>query len=106
MTTNMADRTKAAKSAIYPNLACTSTARRQIAAADRARLHALGPRTGGDGAAARRPLQLPQPQPLPTDEAACCCSSSSAVAMSDAEGAPAAQRVRDGADACGGGSGR
>ena len=47
------------------NLACTSTARCQIASTDRARLHALAPGTGGDGAAVLRPLQQPQPQPLP-----------------------------------------
>ena len=39
------------------NLACTSTARCQIASTDRARLHALAPGTGGDGAAVLRPLQ-------------------------------------------------
>ena len=53
---------------IYKNLMCTSTVRCQIAATDRARLHALAPRTGGDGAAVLRPLQQPQPQPLPTED--------------------------------------
>ena len=61
-------------------LACTSTVRCQIAATDRARLHALAPRTGGDGAAVLRPLQQPQPPPLPTEEAAMTACSSSAMA--------------------------
>ena len=65
---------------IYLNLMCTSTVRYQIAATDRARLHALAPRTGGDGAAVLRPLQQPQPPPLPTEEAAMTACSSSAIA--------------------------
>ena len=36
-----------------------ATAHRREAAAHGLRLHALGPRTGGDGAAAGQPLQLP-----------------------------------------------
>ena len=40
------------KSAVYPMVACASTAIRQIAAGAGARLHALGPGTGGDGTAA------------------------------------------------------
>ena len=63
----MADRAKAAKSAIYPDLSRASTVRRQMAAAAGARLPALGPGTGGDGAVARRRLRrllwLLQPSP-------------------------------------------
>ena len=48
-----------------------ANARRQIAAADRARLHALGPWAAGDGSAASRPLprlpRLLQASPRPSD---------------------------------------
>ena len=60
----MADRTKRSKSAVYPESACGSTARRQMAAAAGARVHALGPGTGGDGAAAGRQLRLLLSPPL------------------------------------------
>ena len=53
----MADRAKVAKSAVYPILACETTAHRHAVAARGLRQHAAGPRTGGDGAAAPRPLR-------------------------------------------------
>ena len=53
----MADRAKVAESAVYPILACEATAHRHAVAARGLRLHAVGPRTGGDGAAAPRPLR-------------------------------------------------
>ena len=43
---------------VYPILACATAARRQIAAADPLLHPLVGSRTGGDGAAARRPRQL------------------------------------------------
>ena len=61
---NIADRANRCQSAIYPKAACASTARRQIAAADRAQLHPLGPWTGADGPAAGRPLRQLQRPPL------------------------------------------
>ena len=80
----MADRTKAAKSAVYPNLSHASTARRQIDAADDARLHVLGPWTGGDGSAARRPLRQPQGPPLPSPRSNLTCSATAAASPSTA----------------------
>ena len=56
MTVNMANLPFSTISAIYPMPLRETTATHQIAAADRARLHALGPWTGGDGSAANRPL--------------------------------------------------
>ena len=53
----MADRAKVAESAVYPILACEATAYRRAVAARGLRLHAAGPRTGGDGDAAPRPLR-------------------------------------------------
>ena len=46
--------------AVYPVLACEATAHRHAVAARCLRLHATGPRTGCDGAAAPRPLRQPQ----------------------------------------------
>ena len=56
----MADRAKVAESAVYPILACEAIAHRHAVAARGLRLHAVAPRTGGDGAAAPRPLRQPQ----------------------------------------------
>ena len=56
----MADRAKVAEMAVYPVLACEATAHRHAVAAGGLRLRAAGPRTGGDGAAAPRPLRQPQ----------------------------------------------
>ena len=56
ITVNMANLPFSTISAIYPMPLRETTAPHQIAAADRARLHALGPWTGGDGPAANRPL--------------------------------------------------
>ena len=53
----MADRAKVAETAVYPVLVCEATAHRHAVAARGLRLHAAGPRTGGDGAAAPRPLR-------------------------------------------------
>ena len=53
----MADRAKVAESAVYPILACEAIAHRHAVAARGLRLHAVGPRTGGDGDAAPRPLR-------------------------------------------------
>ena len=53
----MADRAKVAETAVYPIRACEATAHRHAVAARGLRLHAAGPRTGGDGAAAPRPLR-------------------------------------------------
>ena len=53
----MADHAKVAETAVYPILACEATAHRHAVAARGLRLHAVGPRTGGDGAAAPRPLR-------------------------------------------------
>ena len=53
----MADRAKVAESAFYPILTCEATAHRHAVAARGLRLHAAGPRTGGDGDAAPRPLR-------------------------------------------------
>ena len=62
MTANIAICAKMAKMALYPDLAHASVSRRHIAAADRARVHAHGPRTGGDEPAASQPLPpLPRP---------------------------------------------
>ena len=72
-TANMADRARSAKSAVYPMVARTSTARRPNAAADRARLQALGPGSGGDGAAARRPLRPLQSPLLRSSEVGQLC---------------------------------
>ena len=66
---NMTIRPERAKTTVYPNIAHASIARGQIAAADRARLHALGPRTGGDGPAAGRPLRLLPRPPRPSTSA-------------------------------------
>ena len=68
MTANIAICAKMAKMALYPDLAHASVARRQIAAADRARVHAHGPWTGGDEPAASQPLPpLPRPsRPSPS----------------------------------------
>ena len=49
----------------YPKVPCASIARRQIAAADRLRVHPLGPRSGGNGPAASRPLPLLARPPRP-----------------------------------------
>ena len=53
----MADRAKVAETAVYPVLVCEATAHRHAVAARGLRLHAVGPRTGGDGDAAPRPLR-------------------------------------------------
>ena len=53
----MADRAKVAETAVYPVLAYEATANRHAVAARGLRLHAAAPRTGGDGAAAPRPLR-------------------------------------------------
>ena len=46
-------------------IARATVARRQSAAADRLRVHALGPWSGGNGPAASRPLPLPPRPPRP-----------------------------------------
>ena len=51
------------ESGFYPNLFRTSTALHQITAANRDRLHALGPWTGDNESAARRRLRLLQRPP-------------------------------------------
>jgi len=51
------------ESAFYPNLFRRSTALHQITAANRDRLHALGPWTGDNESAARRRLRLLQRPP-------------------------------------------
>ena len=53
----MADRARVADAAVYPSLAGEAPAHRRAVAARGLRLHAAGPRTGGDGAAAPRPLR-------------------------------------------------
>ena len=67
----MADHAKVAETAVYPILACEATAHRHAVAARGLRLHAAGPRTGGDGAAAPRLLLAsPRSNSLPSATAA------------------------------------
>ena len=63
---NMADRAISPISHCIRSRACEATARRQIAAGAGARLQTLGPSTGGDGAAALRPLRQPPRPPRPS----------------------------------------
>ena len=53
---------------VYPKVAYGSNARRQIAAASRLLVQALGPWTGGDGPAACRPLPCSTTPPPPSDK--------------------------------------
>ena len=78
----MADRAKTRQSALTPTVACASTTRRQIAAGAGARLQALGPSTGADGAAALRPLRQPPRPPRPSPRSNSTCSATAAASPS------------------------
>ena len=98
--------TKVLTSAVYPEVARVSTTRHQIAAADHAQLHPLAPRTGGDGAAAGRPLRLLQRPPLRCDGVTNWRTNREPYDQVVQMQTAAVQRMRDGADACGRSSGR
>ena len=92
-TANIAICAKVAKTALYPDCAHASVARRKIASANRARVHTHGPWTGGDGPAASQPLPpLPRPsRPSPSAPSMRSCSATSTRLIKSE--APVAQRV-------------
>ena len=102
----MAIRAKVPNTRLYSCLPRATTPRRQMAAADRARLHAAGPGTGGDGSAADRPL--PPLPPLPQPAVDVDASLQLHGGEHEVKRKPTARlhRVRDAADAHGGDSGR
>ena len=73
------------ESGFYPNLFRTSTALHQITAANRDRLHALGPWTGGNESAARRRLRLLQRPPQASTRHSDVLSEVAAMSMSTRE---------------------
>ena len=77
ITLHIAIHTNRARIAVYPYVASEATARRQMAAAPGARLHALGPGTGGDGPAASGPLRPPHAPPSTPSTPSTCTRSSS-----------------------------
>ena len=78
---NIAIYANRARIAVYPSLACEATARAQMAAAAGARLHALGPGTGGDGPAASRPLRPPHKPPSTPSTPSTCTRMCSRTSM-------------------------
>jgi len=73
------------ESGFYPNLFRTSTALHQITAANRDRLHGLGPWTGGNESAARRRLRLLQRPPQASTRHSDVLSEVAAMSMSTCE---------------------
>ena len=106
MTTNMAILTEHTKSHVYPMRARATTAPRQIAAAHRARLHALGLWAGGNDPAARGRLRLLPWLLLPSRAPQAAHRRRRQIGQVDREPTASAQRVCGGADASGRGSGR
>ena len=102
----MAIRAKVPMTRLYPCLSRATAARRQMAAADCARLQAAGPWTGGDGSAADRPLPLLPPLPQPAVDVDASVQLHGGEHEVERKPTARLQRVRDGVDACGGGSGR
>jgi len=101
----MAYRANTAKSTVYPKRVCETTAHRLAVTARGLRLHAAGPRTGGDGAAAPRPLRQLRRLLLASPRSNSLPSAGGRTEHVDADEDRGAQHVRDGAAACGRSSG-
>ena len=63
--------TNRSKSGVYPRVAHETITHRQMAAADRLRLHTLRPWSGGNDAAANQPLPSPTTSSRPIGESIC-----------------------------------